>query len=217
MNIRAATFCDIDETLYRGVMLRDAARWLDRNGVLPRGYYLKVVWQLLLRKLRLLDHEKAFQQGVHFLAGRKVVDVEAMMQQIYDDVLKPQFIPGLQELVSAWQAKGPVVVATESLALLAQPFATDFGFDGVVGTKLAVKDGVLTGELDGHVLKGDAKLAAVQQWATVNSIVLEHSTGVGGRVQDIPLLELMGFAVVINPDADTSRAAHAAGWTVLTP
>src|SRR5439155_26338517 len=89
------------------------------------------------------------------------------------------------------------------------------GLDGVVGTRAEVVDGRYTGELDGEMCHGPEKARRVAQLAGENDIDLDRSYAYSDSVNDLPLLELVGFPVAMNPDRALRQIARQRGWQRL--
>jgi HAD superfamily hydrolase (TIGR01490 family) len=98
---------------------------------------------------------------------------------------------------------------------LAQQIADDLGATGALGTIVGHSDGVLTGELVGDPLHGQAKRKAARKLAKERHISLKRSFAYSDSVNDLPLLTLVGNPVVVNPDKALKRYADAAGWDIL--
>jgi phosphoserine phosphatase len=78
-----------------------------------------------------------------------------------------------------------------------------------------VVDGVYTGELIGHVLHNERKAEAVRQLAADAGADLADSWAYSDSRNDIPLLQLVGHPVVVNPDVILAHHAQQRGWPVL--
>jgi HAD superfamily hydrolase (TIGR01490 family) len=98
---------------------------------------------------------------------------------------------------------------------LGQLIADDLGATGALGTIVGHKDGVLTGELVGDPLHGQAKRKAARKLAKERNISLKRSFAYSDSVNDLPLLTLVGNPIVVNPDKVLKRYADAAGWDIL--
>jgi phosphoserine phosphatase len=93
--------------------------------------------------------------------------------------------------------------------------AKKLGATGALGTIVGVEDGVLTGELVGDPLHGQAKKRAARALAKERNISLKRSFAYSDSHNDLPLLTLVGNAVAVNPDKILRRHAQAAGWQIL--
>lgn len=212
---RGVVFCDLDETLYPGLTLKDTARWFLHHGYLKKRFYAQMLWWLFLHKLGKLDYVGAFKAGVTIFEDWEVNELRTVVLKSYKDAIKPKFRPEVLKLIKEWRKERPVVIATASLEAITRPIAEDLGIHDVIGTELAIKNGVLTGKLKGPVLVGKAKATAIRAWAKKHKIDLGASVAVGGRMDDLELLKLTGQAVVVNPDAPTRKRALREGWQIV--
>ena len=85
----------------------------------------------------------------------------------------------------------------------------------MVATEMAVEDGRLTGEITRY-LKGDAKAEAVRKFAAEHDFDLTNSYAYSDSATDIPMLELVGNPVAVNPDRALKKHALANGWQART-
>lgn len=108
----------------------------------------------------------------------------------------------------------PLVLATTTPRDLVEPLAERLGFDDVVATEYATRDGLYTGELDGEFVWARAKLAAVQQWAAEHDVDLRSSFAYSDSHYDYPLLAAVGHPCAVNPDVRLRLAATLQGWPV---
>lgn len=212
---RGAVFIDVDETIYPGSTIKDVGRYLLDQGKLSHRIYFKLIWWLLLRKLGRLNDEKAFGEGIKLMTGWRFVDLERDARAAYAAILEPRIPERVWQLARTWRKHGPLVLATESLRTIVAPLAEDLNAAGVLATDVEVRNGVLTGRIKGRVLRGEAKNAAVQEWARRHNIDLAESYAVGARLEDEPLLALVGYGIVINPDRSMTRLAQKRGWEII--
>ena len=76
-------------------------------------------------------------------------------------------------------------------------------------------DGLLTGHIDGPILHGEHKAIAAREYAHGVAAPLDACWAYTDSRNDIPLLELVGNRVVVNPDKALGRYATAKGWRIL--
>ena len=74
-------------------------------------------------------------------------------------------------------------------------------------------DGRYTGNLELYAY-GPGKAIAMKELADAEGIDLESSYAYSDSVTDIPMLELVGHPVVVNPDAELRTYAEEKGWEV---
>ena len=108
-----------------------------------------------------------------------------------------------------------LVLATTTPDVLIRPLARQLGFDEVIGTRYAWRDGAYTGALEGGFVWGPGKLAAVRRWAANESVELRGSFAYSDSVYDLPLLSAVGNPAAANPDPTLHAIALLRRWPVL--
>jgi phosphoserine phosphatase len=119
------------------------------------------------------------------------------------------------ELLSRHKRAGRAVYICSSspedyLALL----AAELGIDGVIGTRAETVGDRYTGELDGPMAHGAEKARRVAELASLRGIDLSRSFAYSDSINDLPLLELVGNPVAMNPDRRLAHVARKRGWQV---
>lgn len=151
-----------------------------------------------------LDFEAALRQRVALLEGLD----ERAIQACLAERITPT--PGAKTLVSTLAAMGTrTVLVTGGFHHFADPVAATLGFDRVVGNRLEVEGGRLTGGLLGPITDSAVKAAVLrEEIAGLGPGAVSLATGDGAN--DIPMIEgaTYGFAYHAKPKA---RAA-ADGW-----
>ena len=89
------------------------------------------------------------------------------------------------------------------------------GFDGGLGARSEVRDGVYTGRPDGPFTYREGKVVAMRELAAREGIDLADSCAYSDSESDLPMLRAVGHPVVVNPDATLARIAREEGWDVL--
>ena len=98
--------------------------------------------------------------------------------------------------------------------ILIAPLKDLLDLDFVVGTKLACKQGRLTGDLDGPRVSGAEKVRQSEEVARACEFDLRESTAYGNSFDDRFLLSEVTHPVVVNPDIRLARLARKKGWPI---
>ena len=94
--------------------------------------------------------------------------------------------------------------------------AAVLGMEGGIGTRWGVgSDGKYTGEMDGPFVYGKGKVVAMRGFADRHDIDMEASYAYSDSVSDLPMLQSVGHAVVVNPDAELLEIARRERWRVM--
>lgn len=151
-----------------------------------------------------LDFREALKERVALLKG---LEVDAITRCLSDRIWPT---PGARTLVQTLNSKGcRTVLVTGGFHHFADAVGEAIGFDRVVGNRLNVIDGKLTGELEGAIVDSDSKRQTLErEGENVGSNATTLAIGDGAN--DIPMIEAAtyGFAYCAKPKA---RAA-ADGW-----
>ncbi|WP_298333413.1 phosphoserine phosphatase SerB [uncultured Erythrobacter sp.] len=144
-----------------------------------------------------LDFGSALKERVALLKGLP----ETAIQQCLDERIS--FNPGARELVQTLKSRRcKTILVTGGFHHFADPVAEALGFDMVVGNRLAVEGGVLTGELDGPIVDSATKRAVLErEVAQIDQQAI--SLAIGDGANDIPMIEAAtyGFAYHAKPKA----------------
>jgi phosphoserine phosphatase len=144
-----------------------------------------------------LDFEAALRERVALLAGLEERAIHACLA----DRIRPT--PGAKTLVATLAAMGTrTVLVTGGFHHFADPVADSLGFHRVVGNRLAVEAGKLTGGLVGPITDSAVK-ASVLREELAGLGAGAHSLATGDGANDIPMIEAAtyGFAYRAKPKA----------------
>lgn len=212
-------FFDVDNTLLRGASIFHIGRGAFRRRLITFGDIVSFGW----KQLRFIsvgeNHrhlEAVRERALELAGGHSVADLEQLANEVYDRYIEPKLWPETVALAKEHLEQGHhVVLVTATPETIANIIAERLGLTGAIGTRIEVIDGLLTGHIDGPVLHGDHKAAAARNHAASSGADLDQCWAYSDSRNDIPLLELVGNRVVVNPDKALARYANAKGWRIL--
>ena len=151
-----------------------------------------------------LDFESALRERVGLLRG---LDEESILQCLAERIA-PQ--AGARTLVATLKTRGcATVLVTGGFHHFADPVAKELGFERVVGNRLEVHGGKLTGGLVGAITGASAKEAALrEEMARLGENAVSLATGDGAN--DIPMLAAATYGVAFRAKPKARAAAN--GW-----
>jgi HAD superfamily hydrolase (TIGR01490 family) len=214
-----AAFFDLDKTLIPGSSLFLLAR-----GMYARDYYrvrdiARFGWRQLMFRLS-GESEKSVDSSreatLEFVEGRPVRELQEMGREIAEERILPRVYEGIARVIEHHRESGDLTfLCTASPQELADLVADSLDMTGALGTRAEVRNGLYTGRLSAEgVLHGEAKAAAVVDLAARRDVDLSESYAYSDSINDLPLLELVGHPIAVNPDIDLKRAAREMGWPV---
>ena len=216
---KRAAFFDVDNTLVRGSTLYFLGR-----GMYQRGFFTKAdISRFVVANLRFRMTgtekkeviEKFQNAATDFIGGHKVEEIKKVGEEIYDEFVSPKLWQGTFEIAKSHLDKGEEVwLVTAAPQDMANIIAQRLGFTGALGSKVIVRDGIYTGELDGKILHGSEKAAAITTLAHERGYQLSDCYSYSDSHNDLPLLNAVGNPSAIKPDAILRIKALAEGWPI---
>ena len=216
---RAAAFFDLDKTLIEGSSVIHFARASYRRGHLTKRQMARGLWDNVKFRVRGstdAETDALRERVLDAIAGRRVVDVARLAPEVLAGVL-PRAYP--QMLDEAWRhqdAGRDVYIVTAASQEMAESLALVFAFDGGIGMRSEISDGVYTGRPDGPFTYREGKATAIREKAESEGYDLAESWAYSDSESDLPMLRAVGHPVAVNPDAELLRVARAEGWQVMT-
>jgi HAD superfamily hydrolase (TIGR01490 family) len=212
-------FFDVDNTLMRGTSLFQLGREAFRRRVIRLRDVALFAWHQR-RFIQVGENDEhlatARERALGLVGGKTEAEILGLAEGIWEHRIKPRLYPETVDLTQEHVAKGHEVWLVSATPWeIGDLIARRLGLTGALGTRAVVVDGVYTGELIGHVLHNERKAAAVRELAESAGADLADSWAYSDSRNDIPLLEMVGHPVVVNPDAALARHAHDNGWPVL--
>ena len=149
-----------------------------------------------------LEFESALKERVGLLEGLE----EGAIATCLDQRIQP--VPGARALVNTLRSKGcRTVLVTGGFHHFADPVAEQLGFERVVGNRLGVAGGALTGLLAGPVSDASTKLATLEdERSQLGEGARVLATGDGAN--DIPMLQAASYGIAYYAKPKARAAAN---------
>jgi HAD superfamily hydrolase (TIGR01490 family) len=208
----------LDKTLMEGSSAVHFGKAAYNAGLISKRQLLKDAWANVQFRLKGSTDETTqalWDRILESIAGTRVVDLARLGPQILAGLL-PRLYP--QMLATAWghqDAGRPVYICTAASQELSELLATVLGFDGGIGVRSEIRDGVYTGRPDGPFTYREGKAEAIRQVAAAEGIDLAESYAYSDSESDLPMLRAVGHPVVVNPDPELRRVAREEGWELV--
>jgi HAD superfamily hydrolase (TIGR01490 family) len=215
---RTAAFFDLDRTLIAGSSAFVFARAARDAGYIRIQDFLPDVVRAM--KFQLVGSS---DESSHSVRDRILSRVGGMNQADLvglNELVLPELLglirPEARALLDQHHAAGRETwIVSASPIELVEPLAIALGMTGGIGTKGEVDNGVYTGRLDGPFCYGEGKAEAITTLANERGIDLANSWSYSDSMSDIPMMEIVGNAVAVNPDAELATLSRSRGWPVV--
>ncbi len=212
---RAAALFDMDKTLIAENSGSLYLRHRYERGEIGAGAIARGLLAYLRYKVGLLDL-RVFTEGLSAeLAGRNEAELLREARGFVAEHVVPALYPAALERV-AWHAEQGHVLAIVSGAtrFVVEPLAEHLAIPTALCTRLEVEDGVLSGRVVDPICFEAGKIFWVREFVKTHGIDLARSWFYTDSVTDLPLLDLVGHPVVVNPDPILYRKARRRRWPV---
>lgn len=215
---RAAAFFDLDRTIIGGSSVFTFGWVAYRNGFVPTGDVLKDATNALRFRLSGASDDKTDAVRDRILGAIEGVPV-ATLEQLADDII-PRLLGDVRR-----EARGLIDLHTDAgrdtYIVSASPveivtrFAQEIDMTGGIGTVAEIVDGNYTGNLAEPFCYGDGKAAAIRKIAEEKGYDLAGSYAYTDSAGDLPMLEIVGHPVAVNPDRRLESVALRRGWPIV--
>lgn len=124
--------------------------------------------------------------------------------------------PWAKSEISRLKARGfSIVFVSGSFGEVIECFSKDLGVEAVLCAQLEECAGLLTGELVNEPIIGAGKVRAIRRFAQLKGINLDDCLGYGDHDSDLPMLEILGNATIVNPSLALESLARSRNWRVV--
>lgn len=213
----AIAFFDLDRTLLAG---NSATAWLLfdwRAGRLRLGELVEGVYWLIRYQLGAAKLEQALHQAIATINGLTEQELVTRVEQFYQKAIRGRFRPGGLAALAAHREKGDtLVLLTSGVSYIAERVQRDLKLDDRLSTHLELDaDGKFTGRPVEPLCFGPGKIAHASRYAEQAGVLMSTCTFYTDSASDLPMLELVGHPVAVNPDPRLRRIALRRRWTVV--
>jgi HAD superfamily hydrolase (TIGR01490 family) len=174
----AGAFFDLDKTLIEGSSAIHFGRAAYRKGLMTRTQLARDLWANIQFRIRGSTDEgtEALRQRIlDAIAGTRVRDLERLGHEVLAGVLPRVYPEVLREAYEHQDAGRPVFIVTAASQEMAELLAHVLFFDGGIGTRSEVHEGIYTGQPDGPFTYREGKAQAMRERAEAEGIDLAES------------------------------------------
>jgi len=214
-----AAFFDLDRTLVPGSSLFPLALELRRRRCMTSRRLVRLAFDQVIFGIRgegnrSVSHVRDASLGAIrgwprdwlLEVGRGVVEASVV----------PRVYPQGAFLVEGHRWAGrEVYLATSAPEDYAMLISEALRMDGALGTRAEVARGLYTGKLLGPLNRAESKAERIAAYAAHRGIDLGRSFAYSDGISDVPMLEMVGNPIAVNPDRRLRELATRRGWPVL--
>jgi HAD superfamily hydrolase (TIGR01490 family) len=216
---RRAAFFDVDRTLIPGSSLFLLARGLYSRDMFRVRDMVRFGWGQMMFRLRgeqKKGMDRSRESTLDFVAGREQRELMSWGREIAEEQILPRVYSDIVQVIEGHRERGDLTyLVTAAPIELAETLARHLGMAGAIATVSEVdENGYYTGRLVGTVMHGPEKAKAVAEMAAELSIDLAECAAYSDSMNDLPLLESVGYPHAVNPESELRRIAFQRGWPI---
>ena len=214
----SAAFFDLDKTILAKSSSFAFARPFYRGGLIGRTDVIRSAYAQFMFHASGADHnqmETMREYMSKLVTGWEVEKVQQIVAETLDEIIDPMVVQEALDLMAEHQAAGrDVIIISSSGTDVVEPIGARLGADLAIGTQVAIEDGKYTGEIV-YYAYGEGKAEAMRRLAAERGYDLTDCFAYSDSVTDLPMLEVVGHPVAVNPDASLRAAALENGWPIV--
>ncbi len=215
MHIKPLVLFDLDYTLLEGDSEELWARHLLAEHVVDDGFFERI--EAFYQDYRRGTLE--FDRYEQFLLGPLAVQpLERLLdlRKDYLETIRRAVRPTLMDRIAGHRSDGcELVLVTACNSFLAEPIASMLGFANLICTQVETQAGHFTGRTCQVPAFRYGKVIRLAEWMREHRLGLAGSWCYSDSYNDLPLLELVDYPVMVTPDPELRQHGLAAGWELL--
>lgn len=214
-----AAFFDLDRTLIPGSSLFLLARGAYERDLFRVRDLLRFGWGQLMFRLRGETEsgvERSRESTLGFVTGRSQAELLEWGREIANERIIPLVYQDIVRVIEGHRERGDLTfLVTAAPIELADTISEELGMDGSIATVSEIdENGYYTGRLVGGVMHGLEKAKAVADMAAERGVDLAECAAYSDSINDLPLLESVGYPHAVNPESELRRISLTRGWPI---
>lgn len=212
----AIAFFDLDKTL---LAVNSGTLWVRRElalGYVSKRQAIRAGLWLARYRLGFARAESVVEEAAAEMKGTSAAELRERTARFYEQEVQKTFRPGgLQALAEHRAAGDRCVLLTSSSNYMSELAQHELKLDAILCNTMEVDAaGLHTGKIAGRVCFSAGKLVHASAEAAAHGVELKDCAFYTDSYSDLPVLEVVGRPVAVNPDLRLRRHAIRAGWRI---
>ncbi len=214
--MKKLTIFDLDNTLLNGDSDRNWGEFLAEKKIVNDDYLLRSEQFYNNYYEGSLDIDGFLNFCLEPLKNNEMDLLLELREEFIEKKIKPILLPAALTKVKEEMEDSAVIIATATNDFVTKPIANLFGVEELIATEFEVANRKFTGQVLGLPCFREGKLQKVTEWINLNGYVLAESRFYSDSFNDLPLLEKVREAIVVDGDEKLLREAKKNGWSCVS-
>lgn len=208
-------FFDIDDTLLDGASGNMVVKHMIKTGKMKRRAVLKALKFNVLYRLNRLPRQEIYRWVFEECSRFTIEELLKITDEAYELYIHQKLFAEGVEAVEKHKSLGHrTVIATAATEYISELIRVQMGADDRIAVTVKVKNGYCTEEYEAPLPYGEGKLVRAKEYAQSRGSSLESCYFYSDSISDLPLLESVGYPIVVNPQRKLLKLAVERGWKV---
>jgi len=214
--VKTAAFFDLDRTLIDVNSAILYARFERKHGRISTKQVLTTIGHSLLYHLNIGSMEKAYAKAIKHFTGMQENDIAAWAKDFFEAEVKSRLQPGAIPVLQEHRRAGHALVMLTSSSCYQADYACQaWGLDHWIANRFPTEEGRMLGTYQKPLVYGSGKVVYAQAWAQETGVDLSRSYFYTDSYSDLPMLQAVGYPMVVNPDPKLRAHAVKNKWELL--
>ena len=210
------TIFDLDNTLLKGDSDRNWGEFLSEKRIVNDDYLLRSEQFYNNYYEGSLDIDGFLNFCLEPLKNNEIDLLLELREEFIEKKIKPIVLSKALAKVKEEMEDSTVIIATATNDFVTKPIAKLFGIDNLIATEFEIVNNKFTGQVLGLPCFREGKLKKVTEWINLKGYALDESKFYSDSFNDLPLLEKVRKAVVVDGDEKLLMEAKKNGWLCLS-
>ena len=210
------TIFDLDNTLLKGDSDRNWGEFLSEKRIVNDDYLLRSEQFYNNYYEGSLDIDGFLNFCLEPLKNNDMDLLLELREEFIEKKIKPIVLSKALAKVKEEMEDSTVIIATATNDFVTKPIAKLFGIENLIATEFEIVNNKFTGQVLGLPCFREGKLKKVTEWINLKGYALDESKFYSDSFNDLPLLEKVRKAVVVDGDEKLLMEAKKNGWLCLS-
>ncbi len=214
----ALVLFDLDNTLIGGDSDHAWGEYLVSRGAVDAEQYHKENQQFYQDYQQgRLDIHAYLRFALRPLSSIEPEQLLALRNDFMRDVVAGMYLPKAQKLVNQHLAEGHTcAVITSTNRFIAEPIVISMRIENLICSEPQMENDRYTGDYLGVPCYREGKVECLESWLEKRGESFEKSWCYSDSFNDLPLLNLVEYPIVVDPDPELKKQALQNDWPIIS-